>query len=91
MRLHTLLPLLMAASAAAAAAPEEPKTKSDNIFRTATKVSRNDRFRVYGHRGATIWMTGLSGSGKTTVAIEAEKELIQNHDVHIYRFDWVLR
>jgi adenylyl-sulfate kinase len=38
-------------------------------------VGRGDRQKKYGHAGATLWLTGLSGSGKSTVANEAAKLL----------------
>jgi adenylylsulfate kinase len=31
-------------------------------------IDRTDRERMNGHRGATVWLTGLSGSGKSTIA-----------------------
>lgn len=34
-----------------------------------------ERCRLLGQRGAVLWLTGLSGSGKSTVAVEAEKRL----------------
>ena len=33
-------------------------------------VDRGDRENLNGHRGATVWLTGLSGSGKSTIADE---------------------
>jgi adenylyl-sulfate kinase len=39
-------------------------------------VERSERWRRLGQRGSTIWFTGLSGSGKSTVAIEVEEQLI---------------
>ncbi len=39
------------------------------------ELSRAERERLHGHRGATIWLTGLSGSGKSTVAHRAERIL----------------
>lgn len=39
-------------------------------------VSREDRARLLGHRAATVWLTGLSGSGKSTVARRVERLLI---------------
>lgn len=39
-------------------------------------VARSDRLRVTGGVGCTIWLTGLSGSGKSTIAHEAERQLI---------------
>ena len=38
-------------------------------------VSREDRERLHGHRGGLIWFTGLSASGKSTIAHLVEKEL----------------
>lgn len=38
-------------------------------------VGRDERSNRAGHRGATIWLTGLSGSGKSTVANEAARIL----------------
>jgi adenylyl-sulfate kinase len=38
-------------------------------------IGYEDRCRLLGQRGAVIWLTGLSGSGKSTVAVEAEKRL----------------
>ena len=39
-------------------------------------VDRDARWKRLGQRGATIWFTGLSGSGKSTVASAVEEELI---------------
>ena len=38
-------------------------------------VSREDRERLNGHRGAVLWFTGLSASGKSTIAHHVEREL----------------
>ena len=38
-------------------------------------ISREDREELHGHRGAVIWFTGLSASGKSTIAHLVEKEL----------------
>ncbi len=43
-------------------------------------VSRTDRENLLGHRGATVWLTGLSGSGKSTVA-DILAELLQERGV----------
>lgn len=37
--------------------------------------SRSDKERQLGQRGATVWFTGLSGSGKSTIAIALEERL----------------
>ena len=46
-----------------------------NIQRHEGEVSRPDRERRLGQRGAVLWFTGLSGSGKSTVARAVEKRL----------------
>jgi adenylylsulfate kinase len=48
---------------------------STNIVLQKTAVSREDRVRVSGQRGAVLWFTGLSGSGKSTVASAVEQKL----------------
>ncbi len=49
---------------------------SQNIFRTSSLVSSDDRKSLLGQRGATIWLTGLSASGKSTIAVQLEQQLI---------------
>ncbi|MGH7551408.1 MAG: adenylyl-sulfate kinase [Longimicrobiales bacterium] len=51
------------------------ETKSRNIFWSEGTVRREDRERTHGHRGATLWLTGLSASGKTTLARALESAL----------------
>jgi adenylylsulfate kinase len=41
----------------------------------AWPVSAEERLRRAGHRGAVVWITGLSGAGKTTLALAAERAL----------------
>ena len=53
----------------------ETKPKAENIVWHPGDVSRADRKRILGHRGCTMWFTGLSGSGKSTVAVALEKAL----------------
>jgi adenylylsulfate kinase len=50
-------------------------SKSSNITWHEGQVSRDDRQGILGQRGCTIWLTGLSGSGKSTIAVAAEKAL----------------
>lgn len=52
-------------------------SKSTNITWHEGQVSRTDRQGMLGQRGCTIWLTGLSGSGKSTIAVAAEKALNQ--------------
>ena len=49
--------------------------KSDNITWHAGQIERSDRERLVGQKGCTVWLTGLSGSGKSTIAVAAEAEL----------------
>jgi adenylylsulfate kinase len=49
--------------------------KATNIVWHQGAVTREDRERLNGHRGCTVWLTGLSGSGKSTIAVELEKRL----------------
>ena len=38
-------------------------------------LSREDKENLLGQRGTMVWLTGLSGSGKSTIAIALEREL----------------
>jgi adenylylsulfate kinase len=49
--------------------------KATNIVWHPGAVTRTDREQLNGHRGCTVWLTGLSGSGKSTIAVELEKRL----------------
>jgi adenylylsulfate kinase len=42
--------------------------KSTNITRSELKVTRSERELRMGHRGVTVWLTGLPASGKSTIA-----------------------
>ncbi len=50
-------------------------TKSENIFWSRGKVTAQQREVRHGHPGCVIWLTGLSSSGKSTIATELEREL----------------
>jgi bifunctional enzyme CysN/CysC len=49
--------------------------KSKNIFWSEGKITAQARGAQHGHRGAVVWLTGLSGSGKSTIAQALEREL----------------
>ncbi|PPE75701.1 adenylyl-sulfate kinase [Solimonas fluminis] len=49
--------------------------KATNVHWHHGQVSREDRNKLLGHKGATLWFTGLSGSGKSTVAVALENAL----------------
>jgi adenylylsulfate kinase len=53
----------------------EPKSK--NLTWHEGQVSRTERENLLGQRGVTVWLTGLSGSGKSTIAVAAEKALAE--------------
>jgi bifunctional enzyme CysN/CysC len=54
-----------------------PRPVSQNIVRSSSLVSTADRRTLMGQQGATIWLTGLSASGKSTIARQLEKQLIE--------------
>lgn len=60
--------------------------KATNIHWHEGEVTREERAGLLGHRGATLWLTGLSGSGKSTVAVALEGAL-HNMGVLCYRLD----
>jgi adenylyl-sulfate kinase len=49
---------------------------SDNVTWHPGHLAPEDRARVAGGRGATVWFTGFSGSGKSTVAAAVERRLV---------------
>jgi bifunctional enzyme CysN/CysC len=60
--------------------------KSQNIFWSAGKITREIREQRNRHKGAILWLTGLSGAGKSTVATELERELFAM-GLHTYILD----
>lgn len=50
--------------------------EGSNLTWHAGAVPASDRHRVTGGAGATVWLTGLSGSGKSTIAARLEEALI---------------
>ena len=49
--------------------------KATNVTWHEGEISREDRNKLLGQKGATLWFTGLSGSGKSTIAVALEKAL----------------
>jgi bifunctional enzyme CysN/CysC len=49
--------------------------RSSNVRSHDFAVDRGARERLNGHRGRVVWLTGLSGSGKSTIADAAERDL----------------
>jgi len=60
--------------------------KATNIYWHQGAITRPDRERLNGHRGFTIWFTGLSASGKSTLAVAAEEALYER-GFHTYILD----
>ncbi len=60
--------------------------KSKNIYWSEGNVTAQRRGLRNGHRGAVVWLTGLSGSGKSTIARALERELF-NAGMHVYILD----
>ena len=60
--------------------------QSSNITFHEGKVTQGDRNRLLGQKGLVVWLTGLSASGKSTIAVEAEKVLLGMGKV-VYRLD----
>jgi len=50
-------------------------------------VSLQDRSRIKGHQPLVIWLTGLSGSGKSTIANALEFQLVNTWHAHTYLLD----
>ncbi len=59
---------------------------SQNITWTESKVTARQRALHNGHRGAVVWLTGLSGAGKSTIARALEAELFRR-GMHTYVLD----
>ncbi|MBA4147966.1 MAG: adenylyl-sulfate kinase [Verrucomicrobia bacterium] len=60
--------------------------KSGNIFWSDGKVTPQQRAVRNGHSGYVVWLTGLSGSGKSTISVDLERELF-NLGKHTYILD----
>jgi adenylylsulfate kinase len=60
--------------------------KATNITWHEGDVTRDERHGNLGQRGATLWLTGLSASGKSTIAVALEKVLLARGK-HAYRLD----
>jgi len=60
--------------------------KSANIYWNRGRVTAEQRAERNSHPGCVVWLTGLSGSGKSTIAMELERELF-NLGRHAYVLD----
>lgn len=60
--------------------------KSKNITFHGSNITPEERANAVGHGGCVVWFTGLSGSGKSTVACRVEQLLLER-GVQSYRLD----
>ena len=60
--------------------------KATNVSWHEGEISRLDRHKILPQTGATVWFTGLSGSGKSTIAVALEKAL-HSDSILSYRLD----
>jgi bifunctional enzyme CysN/CysC len=66
--------------------PEERGHVSTNIHVESSSLTREARETKLGCRAVTLWITGLSGSGKSSIARALERRLFQD-DRLVYRLD----
>ena len=60
--------------------------KATNVTWHEGSVTREEREKLLGQKGVTVWMTGLSASGKSTIAVILEQMLLHQKK-HAYRLD----
>ena len=60
--------------------------KATNVTWQDGEVTRENRYEILRQKGATIWFTGLSGSGKSTIAVALENALFERGKLS-YRLD----
>mmetsp|Transcript_33349 Transcript_33349/g.70086 ORF Transcript_33349/g.70086 Transcript_33349/m.70086 type:complete len:1114 (+) Transcript_33349:118-3459(+) len=54
---------------------------------SACHLPKSTRYAALQQKGATLWMTGCSGAGKTTIATALEDRLVKAYGKHVYRLD----
>lgn len=60
--------------------------RAQNLYPTESTIDSQRRAQLMGHKGKVIWLTGLSGSGKSTIADALERRL-HEMGVHSYILD----
>lgn len=69
--------------------PDQRKSaivRSANLYRVEHRIDSPARAARNGHRGGVLWFTGLSGAGKSTIAMALEQELFRR-GYHTYVLD----
>jgi len=61
-------------------------TSEKNVIWFDGYVKREERNKKYGHKSGVVWLTGLSASGKSTIAHHLEKKLFEE-GIKVYTFD----
>ena len=57
--------------------------KATNVTFHAHTITREDRWKLIGHKGCILWFTGLSACGKSTIANAVDSKL---HDAGVHSF-----
>jgi len=65
---------------------KDNKQKSTNVTWHDTVITKEDREKRNGHKGVVVWLTGLSGCGKSTIGNELQKKLFEQ-DAQVYILD----
>ncbi len=60
--------------------------KATNVVWHPRKITIDEIEKRNGHKGAVVWFTGLSASGKSTIAVEVEKKLFEM-GINVYILD----
>ena len=58
----------------------------ENVIPHTFSITKDQRHKLMGHKSILVWFTGLSGSGKSTIANALEKALFEK-GVHTYLLD----
>ncbi|MCE9611066.1 MAG: adenylyl-sulfate kinase [Chthoniobacter sp.] len=61
-------------------------SEQKNLFVSEGHVTTTQRWALAGHQGCVVWFTGLSGSGKSTISREVERELFER-GLHAFLLD----
>ena len=65
----------------------ECKEAGEGGSQEACHLPREKRYAALNQKGVTLWMTGLSGSGKSTIASQLEEQLVMHFGKSVYRLD----
>ena len=56
---------------------------TENIIKHNFEITKKEYENKNGHKAGVLWLTGLSGSGKSTIANLALKNLFNNYQIVI--------